>query len=583
LLQYLAHDNHKLPVCLFPYSLINFDWLETASWEGKDSVLQMIKQVANCLLSAKLCYELNLQVKQPQLVFNPPPAASHVQNPAEKAREFHLVLEKDQKPQAYLGEEDQLRPSSPLVCLGKLWSPSLSQYLIRTVHGYLRSWSDQLCGALLVPSYPFSLLVHSALFKRNSSIVQASFKTLPGDRVLHDDAVSDCSYRTFDNDGDANSLVSMPPRRALFGRRGGPNLPISVSSSSDSSPPSTPAPLPTPSFDATPSGSSFETDPSEGSYDQTPVHMPLSPDPYFMDIEVDVVHDSPVHGDHPAAPASPAAHFPPALAAPIPAAQPGPAPTDPAIIALLELMAEMPVVTSAQPVVPVNPPLPLPPAKRQATAGRAYALELPGPSGPPQGPISGKDSVLQMIKQVANCLLLAMLCYELNPQVKQPQLVFNPPPAASHVQNPAEKPREFHLVLEKDQKPQAYLGEEDQLRPSSPLVCLGKLWSPSLSQYLIRTLRCGALLVPSYPFSLLVHSALFKRNSSIVQASFKTLPGDRVLHDDAVSDCSYRTFDNDGDANSLVSVTLRRETLKSFGRKERPTSGSILLSLQRTF
>ena len=133
----------------------------------------------------------------------------------------------------------------------------------------------------------------------------------------------------------------MPPRRALFGRRGGPNLPISISSSSDSSPPSTPTPLPTASFDATPSGSSFETDPSEGSYNQTPVHMPLSPDPYFMDIEVDVVHDSPVHGDHYAAPASPAAHIPPAPAAPIPAAQPQPAPTDPAIIALLELMAEM--------------------------------------------------------------------------------------------------------------------------------------------------------------------------------------------------------------------------------------------------
>ncbi|WZZ03172.1 hypothetical protein YC2023_089093 [Brassica napus] len=133
----------------------------------------------------------------------------------------------------------------------------------------------------------------------------------------------------------------MPPRRALFGRRGGPNLPISISSSSDSSPPSTPTPLPPPSFDATPLGSSFETDPSEGSYNQTPVHMQLSPDPYFMDIEVDVVHDSPVHGDHYAAPASPAAHIPPAPAAPIPAAQPQPAPTDPAIIALLELMAEM--------------------------------------------------------------------------------------------------------------------------------------------------------------------------------------------------------------------------------------------------
>ncbi|KAF3538060.1 hypothetical protein F2Q69_00023010 [Brassica cretica] len=48
-----------------------------------------------------------------------------------------------------------------------------------------------------------------------------------------------------------------------------------------------------------------------------------------------------------------------------------------------------PVVSSARPVGPVNPPLPLPPAKHQATAGGAYALELPGPSGPPQGPISG--------------------------------------------------------------------------------------------------------------------------------------------------------------------------------------------------
>ena len=130
----------------------------------------------------------------------------------------------------------------------------------------------------------------------------------------------------------------MPPRQA---RRGGDYLPIPISSSSESSPPSTPAPLPTPSFEATPLGSSFETDPSEGSYDQTPVHMPLSPDPYFMDIEVDVVHDSPVHRDHPSAPASLAAHIPPAPAAPIPAAQPEPAPTDPAIIALLELMAEM--------------------------------------------------------------------------------------------------------------------------------------------------------------------------------------------------------------------------------------------------
>ncbi|KAG5384919.1 hypothetical protein IGI04_036389, partial [Brassica rapa subsp. trilocularis] len=127
-----------------------------------------------------------LQVKEKAGVSS---AASHVQNPAEKPREFQrerrteksvrkirkinqekiggdlifnlssfCYLEKDQKPQAYLGEEDQLRPSSPFVRLGKLWSPSLSQYLIITVHGYHRSWSDQLCGALLVPSCPFSFV-----------------------------------------------------------------------------------------------------------------------------------------------------------------------------------------------------------------------------------------------------------------------------------------------------------------------------------------------------------------------------------------------------------------------------------------
>ncbi|KAG5380472.1 hypothetical protein IGI04_028314 [Brassica rapa subsp. trilocularis] len=304
---------------------------------------------------------------------------------------------------------------------------------------------------------------------------------LPGDRVLHDDAVSDCSYQTFDNDGDANSLVSVNLSDSLSKLVAHDSFVCACDRIYFENLGSTirehrpchfrlfaaiyPTPLPTPSFGATPSGSSFETDPSEGSYNQTPVHMPLSPDPYFMDIEVAVVHDSPVHGDHPAAPASPAAHIPPASAAPIPAAQPEPAPTDPAIIALLELMAEMravnveeaiaakrassshstpprrpsvlfhsqpdsamqrgrrgrvfrggrsggprprtptcftcgqlghvrrdcpnrghyaiscprthlaqPVVSSARPVGLVNPPLPLPPAKRQATVGRAYAL-----------------------------------------------------------------------------------------------------------------------------------------------------------------------------------------------------------------
>ncbi|KAF3587891.1 hypothetical protein F2Q69_00029814 [Brassica cretica] len=49
------------------------------------------------------------------------------------------------------------------------------------------------------------------------------------------------------------------------------------------------------------------------------------------------------------------------------------------------------------------------------------------------------------------------------------------------------------------------------------------------------------------------------------------LPGDSVLHDDAVSDCSYRTLYNDGDANSLVSVTTSREiTFLLDGRNGQP-------------
>ncbi|XP_056846566.1 uncharacterized protein LOC130497633 [Raphanus sativus] len=138
----------------------------------------------------------------------------------------------------------------------------------------------------------------------------------------------------------------MPPRRA---RRGGAYLPIHISSSPDSSPPSTPAPLPTPSFEATPSGSSFESDPSEDSNEDIPVQMqmPMSPDPYYTDIEVDAVHDHAADhhaahaADHHAAHAAAAEDIPHVHAEAPPAAQHAPATTDPAIVALLELMAEM--------------------------------------------------------------------------------------------------------------------------------------------------------------------------------------------------------------------------------------------------
>ncbi|KAF2566228.1 hypothetical protein F2Q68_00025435 [Brassica cretica] len=70
----------------------------------------------------------------------------------------------------------------------------------------------------------------------------------------------------------------MPLRQA---RRGEAYLPIPISSSRDSSPPSTPEPLPTPSFEDTPSGSSFESDPFEDSHEDIPLQMPkpMSPDP----------------------------------------------------------------------------------------------------------------------------------------------------------------------------------------------------------------------------------------------------------------------------------------------------------------
>ncbi|KAG5387987.1 hypothetical protein IGI04_029528, partial [Brassica rapa subsp. trilocularis] len=129
-----------------------------------------------------------LVLRQAHLIFNPSPAASHVQNPAEKPREFQrerekeeqkkskkiggdlifnlssvCYLEKDQKPQAYLGEEDQLRPFSPLVHLGKLWSLTSVRGRVKLevsspVHSV--SWSIQPCSSgTQVLSKPVSRLI----------------------------------------------------------------------------------------------------------------------------------------------------------------------------------------------------------------------------------------------------------------------------------------------------------------------------------------------------------------------------------------------------------------------------------------
>ena len=57
-----------------------------------------------------------------------------------------------------------------------------------------------------------------------------------------------------------------------------------------------------------------------------------------------------------------------------------------------------------------------------------------------------------MMKQVASCLLSAKLGYELNPHMKQSQVVLNSSPAASHVFKPTEKPREFQREREKEEQ-----------------------------------------------------------------------------------------------------------------------------------
>ncbi|KAF3552062.1 hypothetical protein DY000_02006691 [Brassica cretica] len=150
-------------------------------------------------------------------------------------------------------------------------------------------------------------------------------------------------------------------------------------------------------------------------------------------------------------------------------------------------------------------------------------------------------------------------------------------------------------------QPQAYLGEEDQLRPSSPLVRLGM----NRTDLVIIPLCFSDRSEPcpfSGPFSLVQVElkscpSQFQENSLVSDCSYRTfdndgdanslvsLPGDRVLHDDAVSDCSYRTFDKDGDANSLVSVTLRRETLYFLdGRNGQPAERlcSLVVGLRRS-
>ncbi|KAG5388835.1 hypothetical protein IGI04_030376 [Brassica rapa subsp. trilocularis] len=128
----MAHANHKLQVCLLP-PLIIYDWLETASWEGNDNMVLMMKQVASCLLSAKLGFELNPHMN----------LQKNLENFREKERKRERRTEKSVRKirkinqekiggdlifnpssSAYLGEEDQLRPSGPLLRCGVLLVPS---------------------------------------------------------------------------------------------------------------------------------------------------------------------------------------------------------------------------------------------------------------------------------------------------------------------------------------------------------------------------------------------------------------------------------------------------------------------------
>ena len=107
------------------------------------------------------------------------------------------------------------------------------------------------------------------------------------------------------------------------------------------------------------SGSSFESDPFEDSHEDIPLQMskPMSPVLYYIDIQIDVVHDYAADNhaadhhaaghhaahavDYPAAHAAAGEDVPHFHAEAPPAAQPELAPTDPAIVAILEMMAEM--------------------------------------------------------------------------------------------------------------------------------------------------------------------------------------------------------------------------------------------------
>ncbi|KAF2545529.1 hypothetical protein F2Q70_00022145 [Brassica cretica] len=117
----MAHYNHNLYVCLLPLIII-YDWPEIASGKGKDIMLQMLKQLKSCLLLPFFGPSAGHSSKDLLKYINPSLTCLDILLLNSSISWFSLLLRVglEVQPQANLGEEDQPRPSSPLVCLGKL-------------------------------------------------------------------------------------------------------------------------------------------------------------------------------------------------------------------------------------------------------------------------------------------------------------------------------------------------------------------------------------------------------------------------------------------------------------------------------